>query len=55
MIAAYKTVKGTSCAKCERLLDDRAMAPIARRSKQLATANGTTEIVWEALHESCLS
>jgi hypothetical protein len=54
MISAYKTVKGTSCAKCGRLLDDMALTPAARRSKQIAAANETTEIVWEAFHESCL-
>ncbi|CAE7213669.1 hypothetical protein PTNB85_07021 [Pyrenophora teres f. teres] len=54
-IAAYKTVKGTSCAKCGKLLDHAALVPTARRSKQVAAANETQETVWEALHESCLT
>ncbi|KAI2475355.1 Med27 domain containing protein [Pyrenophora tritici-repentis] len=55
MIAAYKTIKGTSCAKCGKLLDDAALVPTARRSKQVAAANETQETIWEALHESCLT
>jgi hypothetical protein len=54
MIAAYKTVKGTSCARCKGLLDNTAMTPTARRSKQADAANDTTHTVWEAFHESCL-
>lgn len=54
MIVAYKTVKGTSCAKCQNLLDAAAMIPTARRSKQVTDANDTTETVWEAFHEGCL-
>ncbi|KAF1921057.1 mediator complex subunit 27-domain-containing protein [Ampelomyces quisqualis] len=54
MVAAYKTVKGTSCAKCKRLLDDTALTPTARRSKQVDAANDTIQTVWEAVHESCL-
>jgi hypothetical protein len=54
MIAAYKTVKGNSCAKCGSLLDNRALPPTARRSKQVAAANDTTDTVWQAYHESCL-
>ncbi|KAF2788479.1 hypothetical protein K505DRAFT_366434 [Melanomma pulvis-pyrius CBS 109.77] len=54
MIAAYKNIKGTSCAKCSRLIDNAALIPTARRSKQIIGANGTPEIVWEAFHEGCL-
>jgi hypothetical protein len=54
MVAAYKTVKGTSCAKCAKLLDHAAMTPTARRSKPVPGTNESTETVWEALHESCL-
>jgi len=54
MITAYKTVKGTSCAKCGRLLDDLALTPTGRRSKRIAATKETTETVWEAFHESCL-
>ncbi|KAJ8117847.1 hypothetical protein OPT61_g1048 [Boeremia exigua] len=54
MIAAYKTVKGTSCAKCGKLLDDATLIPTARRSKQITGASDTLETVWEAFHESCL-
>jgi hypothetical protein len=54
MITAYKTVKGSSCAKCGSLLDGRALTPTARRSKQVVAANDTTDTVWQAFHESCL-
>ncbi|KAH7401065.1 mediator complex subunit 27-domain-containing protein [Phaeosphaeria sp. MPI-PUGE-AT-0046c] len=54
MIAAYKTVKATSCAKCKRLLDNLALIPTARRSRQATVANETAGTVWEAFHESCL-
>jgi hypothetical protein len=54
MIAAYKTVKGTSCAKCGNMLDNVPLNPTARRSRQTLAANATPEILWEALHESCL-
>lgn len=54
MIVAYKTVKGTSCAKCGKLLDDTALIPTARRSKQVMGANEAQETVWEAFHEGCL-
>ncbi|KAF3048884.1 hypothetical protein E8E11_005483 [Didymella keratinophila] len=54
MIVAYKTVKGTSCAKCGKLLDDTALIPTARRSKQVTSANEAVETVWEAFHEGCL-
>jgi hypothetical protein len=54
MIAAYKTVKGASCAKCGKLLDNATLVPTARRSKQVIGANDSSEIVWEAFHEGCL-
>ncbi|ORY14804.1 hypothetical protein BCR34DRAFT_478993 [Clohesyomyces aquaticus] len=54
MIAAYKTVKSTTCAKCSRLNDGSALIPVARRSKQNKESGGNTETVWEAFHESCL-
>jgi hypothetical protein len=54
MIAAYKTVKGISCAKCGQLLNENMMTPTARRSKQMCGANESSEIVWEAFHERCL-
>lgn len=55
MIAAYKTVKGTSCAKCGKLLDQAALVPTARRQKKPATIDDAAEeIGWEAIHESCL-
>ncbi|KAF2025274.1 hypothetical protein EK21DRAFT_76811 [Setomelanomma holmii] len=53
MIAAYKTVKGTSCDKCVKLLDNTMMTPTARRTKQ-ADTNQPPAITWVALHESCL-
>ncbi|KAH8732250.1 mediator complex subunit 27-domain-containing protein [Phaeosphaeriaceae sp. PMI808] len=55
MITAYKNVKGTSCAKCGKLLDDAILIPTARRSKQVVAKDETTKTVWEALHESCLA
>lgn len=54
MVIAYKTVKGNSCAKCGKLLDNAALTPTARRSKQVIGANETLEGVWEAFHEGCL-
>jgi hypothetical protein len=55
MIASYKTVKKTVCAKCNKLLDDSSYyQPTARRSKQVAAEDGTTVTVWEAFHDSCL-
>jgi hypothetical protein len=54
MIVAYKTVKGISCAKCGKLLDDTALIPTARRSRQVTGANEAVETVWEAFHEGCL-
>ena len=49
MVAAYKQVKGISCAKCANLIDNNMLTPTARRSKQVSGAT-----VWEALHEGCL-
>lgn len=54
MIVAYKSVKGTSCAKCGKTLDNAMTRPTARRSKQVAVANESTVTVWQALHESCV-
>lgn len=54
MIAAYKTVKGTCCAKCGKMLDGAALGTTARRSKQVVGVNESLETTWEALHESCL-
>lgn len=54
MIAAYKTVKGSTCAKCEKLLDSSAEIPTARRRKELTDDNGATETIWEAFHEGCI-
>lgn len=54
MVAAYKTVKPTACAKCAKPLDHTMLLPTARRSKQIETANNTVETVWEAFHEGCL-
>lgn len=54
MIIAYKTVKGTLCATCGKLLDDTTLIPTARRSKQVTDGNENLETVWEALHEACL-
>ncbi|KAF2712322.1 hypothetical protein K504DRAFT_372705 [Pleomassaria siparia CBS 279.74] len=54
MIAAYKTIKASSCAKCSKLIDNAALTPTARRSKQVAGANETQETIWEAFHEGCL-
>jgi hypothetical protein len=54
MIAAYKTVKGTTCDNCGKMLDNAMLTPTARRSKVVAVANETFETVWQALHESCL-
>ncbi|KAF2645085.1 hypothetical protein P280DRAFT_514538 [Massarina eburnea CBS 473.64] len=53
MIVAYKTVRGTSCFKCERMLDGHAMWTVGRRSREVV-GEGKTEVVWEALHEGCL-
>lgn len=54
MVIAYKTVKGTSCTKCKGLLDDTALPPTARRSRQTAGSSDTPETIWEAFHEGCL-
>lgn len=54
MIAAYRTVKDITCAKCKKLYDEETVKPFARRSRQIPGANEETETVWEAFHESCL-
>lgn len=55
MVAAYKTVKGTSCAKCGKLLDQAALVPTGRRQKLFATTiDASGETGWEAIHENCL-
>jgi hypothetical protein len=54
MIAAYKTVKATSCAKCSNLIDRFALTPTARRSKKSVGVDDMSETVWEAIHEGCL-
>ena len=54
MIAAYKTVKGTCCAKCSKMIDRAALTPTARRSRQVTGVKEAPEIVWEAFHELCL-
>jgi hypothetical protein len=54
MVAAYKTVKGTTCAKCENMLDSQAIGTVARRSRDVIDGEGTTEVVWEAFHEGCV-
>jgi len=54
MIAAYKTVKGTTCAKCGKSYDADSVRPLARRVKRGSAAAEGSEVVWEVLHESCL-
>ncbi|RYN40395.1 hypothetical protein AA0112_g3228 [Alternaria arborescens] len=54
MIAAYKTVKGTSCARCGKLLDKSALTSTARRSKQVASTTETPQTIWQAIHEGCI-
>jgi hypothetical protein len=54
MIAAYKTVKGTTCAKCGKFYDVESMRPTARRYKKSDGSDEGAAPVWEALHESCL-
>ena len=54
MIAAYKTVKGDKCAKCGNLLDKNAQAPMARRSKESTSQDGSKQLIWQALHENCV-
>ncbi|KAF2191022.1 hypothetical protein K469DRAFT_558517 [Zopfia rhizophila CBS 207.26] len=54
MIAAYKDTRQAICAKCSRLLDNSALTPAARRSKQVGNANENAQTVWEAFHEGCL-
>lgn len=53
MIVAYKLVKGASCAKCAKFLDQAAMAPAARRIQQ-GSESETGGVVWDAFHERCL-
>ncbi|KAF2828356.1 hypothetical protein CC86DRAFT_192264 [Ophiobolus disseminans] len=55
MVAAYTNVKSKECAKCEKIFDNTMSTPMARRSRQIVAADGTTETRWEAFHESCLS
>ncbi|KAF2733092.1 hypothetical protein EJ04DRAFT_295069 [Polyplosphaeria fusca] len=54
MLAAYRTVKGNSCAKCGKMLDEATMMTTARRSRQTANADGSSGTIWEAFHEGCL-
>lgn len=54
MIAAYKTVNGTSCAKCGSIVDKHMMVPSARRTTPSTNTEETPEMIWQALHESCL-
>ena len=54
MIAAYKTVKGTTCDRCKKMLDSAALPPTARRSRGVTAADESQDIAWVALHESCL-
>ncbi|KAF2115792.1 mediator complex subunit 27-domain-containing protein [Lophiotrema nucula] len=54
MIAAYKNIRATTCAKCQKLLDSSATVPTARRSKPVANGTEPPQTVWEAFHESCL-
>jgi hypothetical protein len=54
MIAAYKDLREAKCDKCKELLDNFAITPAARRNKTVKDANGVDEIVWIALHDSCL-
>ncbi|KAF2133273.1 hypothetical protein P153DRAFT_381711 [Dothidotthia symphoricarpi CBS 119687] len=53
MIASYKSIKGTPCVKCKKLLDSAALTTTARRCMQVGT-NETLKVEWAALHESCL-
>ncbi|KAF2660531.1 hypothetical protein K491DRAFT_589145 [Lophiostoma macrostomum CBS 122681] len=54
MIAAYKTVKGTTCAKCSKMLDQSVQMPTARRSKQVTADDGSQQVKWEPFHEGCI-
>ena len=54
MIASYKTVKSTMCAKCGKSYDAESSRPLARRRKKIDRADENASVVWEALHESCL-
>jgi len=55
MLAAYKTVKENTCGKCGKFLDKEVMRPIARRDRPSTDAHGQKEVLWEAVHETCLS
>ncbi|OJD39906.1 mediator complex subunit med27 [Diplodia corticola] len=54
MIAAYTNLRVARCSKCGKLLDNTALSPAARRSKQTANADGTKKTTWEPFHEGCL-
>lgn len=54
MIAAYTNTRTAKCAKCGKLLDNAALSPAARRSKQATNADGNQQTVWEPFHEACL-
>ncbi|KAF2678383.1 hypothetical protein K458DRAFT_317242 [Lentithecium fluviatile CBS 122367] len=54
MIAAYKNVKSADCAKCGKVYDTDLYRPWARRGKHIDAVDEKAEIVWQALHESCL-
>jgi hypothetical protein len=54
MIAAYKTIKGITCAICSSMLDSSGQTPIARRSKQVTADDGNEQTIWEAFHEGCI-
>ncbi|PVI01396.1 hypothetical protein DM02DRAFT_641908 [Periconia macrospinosa] len=53
MIAAYKTVKGTKCAKCGEMFDSQVLGTVARRSREVVDGE-KTNVEWEAFHEHCL-
>ncbi|KAB2577092.1 Mediator complex subunit Med27 [Lasiodiplodia theobromae] len=54
MISAYTDMRIAKCSKCGKLLDNNALNPAARRSKQVATADGDKKTTWEPFHETCL-
>lgn len=54
MIAAYTNTRTAKCVKCGKLLDNSALSPAARRSKQTTNGDGSTLTTWEPLHEGCL-
>ena len=53
MLASYKDVRARPCQKCGKLLDNRALFPVARRRKRKKNKEGVFETSWEALHEGC--